>query len=405
MSSPDVPVLCLEDARALETPGADRTAEACQMAAAVRDEHWGKRLTYSPKVFLPLTNLCRSFCGYCSFRRSPGQAGEWTMTPDEVMTWLRRGAAHGAVEALLCLGDHPETQYPSYRDLLGSWGFASTGEYLVWASEQALATGLFPHTNAGLLDEAQMLTLKATNVSLGLMLESSSERLCEPGGPHEFAPDKRPRLRLAMMEAAGRLRIPFTTGILIGIGETPLERLESLFAIRALHERFGHIQEVIVQNFTARPRMPLRSQPEPDLLDLRHTVALARLILPPEVSVQAPPNLNPKRTAALVQAGVNDFGGISPVSPDYINPSHPWPEVQALERECESLGFALRPRLPVYQKFVSSDAYLPVNLKEEAQQKARALSACESAWDLPPVQARASGGAPSSEAEGSAHAL
>lgn len=377
----------LSDSAAYGLASADEAAtrRLMQGAAKKRDLAWGVDLTFSPKVFLPLTNLCRNFCDYCSFRRSPGQSGEWTMTPDQVVDWLDRAAAQGAGEALLCLGDHPETEFESYGRQLAVWGFSSTVDYLAWASERALERGLLPHTNAGLLDRAALTRLRPLNVSFGIMLESISDRLCEPGGPHEHAPDKRPELRMAMMREAGELRIPFTTGILIGIGDTREERVASLLAIRDLHARDGHIQEVIVQNFTARPRMRLRDQPEPDDIELAHAVALARLILPADVSVQAPPNLNPKRTALLIQSGVNDFGGISAVSPDYINPSHPWPGVESLAEECAAQGFRLRPRSPLYDSYLKRSEFVDPGLVEPARRVSERFGAAEAAWNLTTV--------------------
>ncbi len=322
----------------------------CEAAAARRDKAFGKRLTFSPKVFLPLTNLCRNFCDYCSFRRSPGDDGEWTMSHAELSDWLARGREQGAIEALFCLGDKPESVFPSYRNLLASWGHHGTVDYLAWAAECALEHGLLPHTNAGVLSKADMARLRPLNVSMGLMLENISPRLCEKGMPHHRARDKRPEVRVQMTREAGELAIPFTSGILIGIGETRVERVQSLLAIRALHLEHGHIQEVIVQNFRTKPEIPMALSPEPEDFEVAHSVALARLILPDDVSVQAPPNLNPHATALLIAAGINDFGGISPVTPDYINPGHPWPHLETLFERCASEGFALRPRLPLYDR-------------------------------------------------------
>jgi FO synthase len=335
----------------------------CASAAARRNRSYASYLTFSPKVFLPLTNLCRDFCDYCSFRRSPGEAGAWTMQPREVREWLERGRAAGACEALFCLGDRPESVFASYREELAAFGCDSTVDYLAWAGEQALALDLLPHTNAGILSREEMQRLRPLNVSMGLMLENISPRLCEKGMPHHRARDKRPELRVQMTREAGELRIPFTSGILLGIGETRRERVESLLAIRALHEQHGHIQEVIVQNFRTKPETPMASAPEPEDLEIAHAVAMARLILPDEVSVQAPPNLNPHATELLIQAGINDFGGISPVSPDYINPGHPWPHLNKLGEQCASLGFALRPRLPVYPRFAADASYCDERLR------------------------------------------
>ncbi len=324
-------------------------------AAAIRDRHFGRTVTFSPKAFLPLTNLCRNRCDYCSFRRSPGEDGEWTMSPGEVEVWLKRAQAQGCGEALFCLGDTPESAFPSYRRTLAEFGQPSTVEFLYSAGERALEHGLLPHTNAGLLSREQMARLRRVNVSLGLMLENVSQRLCERGMPHHRAPDKRPEKRLAMIAAAGQLRIPFTTGILVGIGETRMERIESLLAIRRLDRTYRHVQEVIVQNFRASAGSPMESNPEPDEATILDAVALARLILDPEVSLQAPPNLNPSSIEGLLAAGINDFGGISPVTPDYINPGHPWPHLAALANACERAGFELRPRAPIYDRFVTDE--------------------------------------------------
>jgi FO synthase len=331
-------------------------------ASSVRDSIFGRVVTYSPKVFLPLTNLCRNHCDYCSFRRSPGEPGEWTMTPEEVETQLQRARELGCAEALFCLGDKPEKAFPAYRRTLATLGHSSTVDYLFWGAKAALARGLLPHTNAGLLEQAEMRRLKEVNVSLGLMLECSSERLCEPGMPHHRAPDKRPGLRLEMIESAGRLRIPFTTGILIGIGETRRERVESLLAIRRLHRAHRHVQEVIIQPFRAVPGIPMEHAPEPGELEVLLAIAMARLILDGEVSVQTPPNLNPHATQALLASGINDFGGISPLTPDYINPRHPWPHLKVLSGSCARAGFTLQPRAAIYDRFVDRNGFLDPRL-------------------------------------------
>jgi FO synthase len=351
-----------DDALALAR-GADDLPALLEAASDVRDRRWGRRATYSPKVFLPVTNLCRDRCSYCSFRRSPGDPGEWTMTPAEIGDQLARGRAQGCTEALLCLGDRPESAFRDYRRLLASWGHESTASYLDWASRAALERGLLPHTNAGLLTRAEMARLKETNVSLGLMLESASPRLCAPGMPHHRAPDKRPDRRLTMIEQAGELRIPFTTGILVGIGETPLERVEALLAIRHLARAHGHVQEVIVQSFRAHPETPMRAAGEVTDDEIARVVAIARLVLDEDVSVQAPPNLNPGATELLLRAGINDFGGISPVTPDYINPRHAWPHVEKLREACARAGFELAPRLPIYDGYVDRPGFLADGLR------------------------------------------
>jgi len=333
----------------------DATADLLAAAGARRDAFWGRSLTYSPKVFLPVTNLCRDRCTYCTFRKDPGDPDAWTMTPEEIQVWSERGRGLGCIEALMCLGDKPELAFPAYRDTLASLGHRTTAGYLRQACEIALAAGLLPHTNAGLLSADEMRALRPVNVSMGLMLESVSERLRDRGAVHQWAPDKEPRLRLAMLEAAGALRIPFTTGLLIGIGETLVERVDTLLAIRALHRRYGHIQEVIVQNFRTKPTIRRADAAEPSALDLARTIAVARLVLDDEVSVQAPPNLSaPDDHALLLAAGLNDWGGMSPLTPDYVNPEAPWPHVAALGAACHAAGYTLRPRLPIYPAFVNA---------------------------------------------------
>lgn len=352
------------------------TGLLCEGARVRRDRVWGKALTYSPKVFLPITNLCRNHCDYCSFRRSPGDAGEWTMSPDEIVAWLHRGREQGCIEALFCLGDTPETGFRDYRALLRSWGHERTVDYLRWAAEEALAAGLLPHTNAGILTRDDMIALRPVNVSLGLMLENVSERLCDQGMPHHRAPDKRPAKRIEMTQLAGELQIPFTSGLLIGIGETVEERVDTILTIRRLHREHGHIGEVIVQNFRSHPDTPMGLAGEPGSDELAASVALTRLILDDDVSVQAPPNLNPASTATLIHAGINDLGGISPVSPDYINPQHPWPYLERLREACEAEGFRLEPRLPVYPSHLEAPGFVDASLRPhiDRRQMERATS-------------------------------
>ncbi|HZD41039.1 MAG TPA: 7,8-didemethyl-8-hydroxy-5-deazariboflavin synthase CofG, partial [Terriglobales bacterium] len=260
----------------------------------VRDRHKGRVVTFSPKIFVPLTNLCRDFCGYCTFRKGPDEPGANTMTLDEVLQVVRRGKLLGCTEVLFSLGDKPEAIYPEMKRFLSERGHRRTLDYLYEACRVVLEeTGLLPHSNPGVMGRGDLERLKEVNPSIGLMLESVSERLLWPGGAHEHAPDKKPAVRLRTLELAGKLHMPFTTGILIGIGENWEERIDSLFAIRALHERYGHIQEVIVQNFRAKPRIPMRAHPDATPDDMRKTIALARLILGGEMNIQAPPNLTP----------------------------------------------------------------------------------------------------------------
>ena len=373
-----------EEAFALGELPLESLPELTAAAAARRDRARGRALTFSPKVFLPLTNLCRNRCDYCSFRRSPGDPGEHTMSPDELRATFEAARATGCVEALFCLGDTPETGFRDYRAQLRAYGHDRTTDYLEWAGALALEYGLLPHTNAGILSEADMRRLKRVNVSLGLMLENVSPRLCEKGMPHHKAPDKRPHVRLKMTAEAGALAIPFTSGLLIGIGETRRERVETLLAIRALHREHGHIQEVIVQNFRARPSIAMESSPEPNELELAHCIALARLVLDDDVSVQAPPNLNPGTLETLVSSGIDDFGGVSPVTPDFINPAHPWPHLGQLERECEALGFTLHPRLPIYERHLAREGFLEPSLLPHVEAARARLARAKNVGELAP---------------------
>ena len=342
-----------DDAYALLQADGTRLDELRAIAGAMRDRAHGGILTYSPKVFLPVTNLCRDRCTYCTFRRDPGDPGEWTMSPDEIRDWSARGRTAGCIEALMCLGDKPEVAFRGFMRLLASYGATSTADYVRIACEISLAEGLLPHTNAGLLSCEEMAALRPVNVSMGLMLENVSPRLRDRDMPHQYAPDKDPVKRLQMIAEAGELAIPFTTGILCGIGETVAERVASLLAIRDLHERYGHIQEVIVQNFRAKPATRMAGAPELTDDDMVHTVALARLVLGAEMNLQAPPNLSPDAHARLVRAGINDWGGISPVTLDYVNPEARWPQVERLRATCRQEGYELEPRLPIYAEFIN----------------------------------------------------
>ena len=283
----------------------------------------------------------------------------------------------------MCLGDKPEVAFPAYRATLAGLGHRTTAEYVHRACAIALDCGLLPHTNAGLLSRDEMARLKEVNVSLGLMLENVSPRLRGRGQVHQWAPDKEPARRLRMLREAGELQIPFTTGLLIGIGETLAERVDTLFAIRDLHRAYGHIQEVIVQPFRAKPTIRLADAPEPGAADVARTVAVARLVLDPDVSVQAPPNLSPADHALLLHAGLNDWGGISPLTPDYVNPEAPWPHVEALAATCRTAGFTLRERLAIYPAYVDRPGFLDPALRPRV-----AALAAEAVWACPDAEAR-----------------
>ncbi len=313
-------------------------------------------ITYSRKVFIPLTNLCRDYCGYCIFRRDPGQPGAHTMTPDEVMEVVRAGERMGCTEALFSLGDKPELLFPEMRETLQHLGYKSTLQYLEAMCDLVLReSSLLPHPNPGLMSAEWLQRLARVSPSMGLMLETTSPRLLAPGAAHDNAPDKDPIKRLRMIEEAGRQKIPFTTGILIGIGETMEERVDALLAIRDLHETYGHIQEVIIQNFRAKPATLMAHWPEPDHADMLRTLAVARLLLP-DMNLQAPPNLSDPHYADLLDGGINDWGGVSPLTPDYINPEKPWPHLENLRSQTEAKGFVLKQRLPVYPEFMEQAA-------------------------------------------------
>lgn len=350
--------LDVDDARALADVTGREHPAVWAAAAAVRDQGRPPVVTYSRKVFLPLTNLCRDVCAYCTFAQDETSLRAHTMSPDEVLAVTRQGAATGCKEALFCLGDRPEVRWPGYRRILEGFGHASTHSYLVAMCRAVVEeTGLLPHPNAGVLSRREMQELKEVSASMGLMLESVAERLCEPGGPHANAPDKRPSARLAMIRKAGELQIPFTTGILIGIGENATERIDALLAIRDLHDRYGHIQEIIVQNFRAKEDTPMAAAGEPGLVELMTACAIARLVMGPEMSVQAPPNLSADY-GPLLLSGINDWGGISPLTPDFINPEAPWPAIDQLGRLCADAGYRLRERLTIYPEYIDRPGFV-----------------------------------------------
>jgi len=331
------------------------------MGAATELRAQGKRkvITFSRKVFIPLTTLCRDYCSYCTFRKDPGEPGAHFMTPEEVLALAERARQAGCKEALFSLGDQPEKIFPQAREFLRTQGYSRTLDYLAAMCDLVLEkTGLLPHANPGVMDRAALARLKDSNASVGLMLENISLRMMRDGLPHANAPDKVPALRLRTIEEAGKLSIAFTTGILIGIGETMEERIDSLFAIRTLQERYGHIQEVIIQNFRAKPEIPMSAHPEPSLDEMLRTIALARLILGPQMNIQAPPNLSYDDFPRLLEAGINDWGGISPITKDFINPEAAWPQITRLRSETESRGFILRERLALYPEFIGREQFL-----------------------------------------------
>ncbi len=338
-----------------------------QEASAIRNARTGPVITYSRKVFIPLTNLCRDRCGYCTFAREPGDGKAHTMTPDEVLAVARAGRKAGCKEALFSLGDKPELRYPEYREWLERRGFRSTIEYLVAMCQLVFEeTGLLPHANPGVLSREEMEQLRPVNASMGMMLETVSPRLLAVGEAHHRCPDKVPKIRLAALEAAGELQIPFTTGILIGIGETLDESVDALFAIREINEKYGHIQEVIVQNFRAKPDTLFADRAEPTALDVARTAAVARLVLGGTVNLQVPPNLTQDAYGFYLFSGINDWGGISPVTRDFINPEMAWPQIEALRAVTREAGFELRERLAAYPEYLRDPSWMAEPLRQRA---------------------------------------
>jgi FO synthase len=349
----------------------DAFDELLATAGRVRDAHLAAEgraglVTYSRKVFIPLTRLCRDRCHYCTFVTVPGKLPSAYLERDEVLEIARQGAAAGCKEALFTLGDRPEDRWPAAREWLDARGYSSTVDYLRSVAIAVLEeTGLLPHLNPGVLSWEELTRLRPVSPSMGMMLETTATRLwSEPGGPHYGSPDKEPAVRLRVLADAGRVNVPFTTGILIGIGENLMERAESLHAIRSVARQYGHIQEVIVQNFRAKPDTAMRATPDADLRELAATVAVARLLLGSGVSVQAPPNLVGDEHALMLRAGIDDWGGVSPVTPDHVNPERPWPDLDRLAQWTAAAGYTLRERLTVYPRYVVRDHWIDVRLHD-----------------------------------------
>jgi 7,8-didemethyl-8-hydroxy-5-deazariboflavin synthase CofG subunit len=337
----------------------------CQQAASARDNAWGTQLTFSKKVFIPLTNMCRDSCGYCTFVQSPDSIHSNYMTPEQVLNTAHEGAALDCKEALFSLGERPEERHQKARDLLAALGYDNTLDYLHDQCESVLThTTLLPHVNAGALSFDELKRLKPVAASMGMMLENVSNELLKKGQAHYACPDKTPKRRLDTIEQAGRLDIAFTTGILIGIGESWEERVLSLIAIRDRHLAYGHVQEVIIQNFRAKAGTAMAGCQEPDLDDMKRTIAVARLILPDDISIQAPPNLEVEY-GSYINAGINDWGGISPLTKDFINPERAWPQISSVAQACEGLGYSLAERLTIYDRFQHQEhKYLTPNLTQ-----------------------------------------
>lgn len=362
----------ISDSEALALAGNADTAALATRARELCDAQHGALVTYSRKVFIPLTKLCRDVCHYCTFAQTPRHIESPYMPVDEVLALCGSGAAAGCQEALFTLGEKPELRYRAAREALADLGFATTLDYVADVAGKVLQeTGMLPHINAGNMTREEIDKLREVSASMGIMLESASPRLCEKGMPHYGSPDKDPQVRLHTLRLAGEARVPFTTGILIGIGETRLERIESLLEIRKLHLQYGHIQEVIVQNFRAKPNTKMAQAPEPDLQDLLWTLAVARLIFGSAMNIQAPPNLSPGVLPQLVAAGINDWGGVSPLTPDHVNPEAPWPHLANLARETEAAGKFLEQRLTIYPEYVQeADTWLDSKIKSAVQKHA-----------------------------------
>ena len=326
-----------------------------ELASNIRKSRKGNLVTCSRKVFIPLTNLCRDTCSYCTYKREPNDSNAVMMKPEQVLEIAERGKKAKCTEALFMTGEKPEQKYEEARQWLKSLGYSTTIEYITHMSELVLErTGLLPHTNPGNMTMEEMSALKQSNPSLGMMLENVSERLCSKGMPHELAPSKNPKVRLKTIKTAGKLKIPFTTGLLVGMGETPNELVDSLFAIKELHAKYGHIQEVIIQNFSPKPYTTMSLAPTPTVNYMMKAVAIARIIMP-DMNIQVPPNLNPNHYSKYLDAGINDWGGISPVTIDHVNPEFSWPRIDDVKSATERRGFVFRARLPVYPEYISKE--------------------------------------------------
>lgn len=328
-----------------------KPSEIYSTSTHLRNTHKQKTVTFSKKAFFNLVNLCRDICGYCTYKSEPNQQKTSMMSKKNVTDLARLAKKYGCVEALFVTGERPEQKYQEARDWLRENGFSSTVEYLAHASEIALSEGLFPHTNAGNLTKSEMNDLKKTNVSMGLMLENSSERLTEENMPHHMAPSKNPRARIQVLENAGDLRLPMTTGLLVGIGETPNEIIDSIFEIKRLDQKYGHIQEVILQNFQPKQDTRMGSFASAEENYFKIIVALTRVIMP-QMNIQIPPNLSPDSYQSFLQVGINDWGGISPLTQDYVNPEFRWPEIEYVAKNTENAGYVLKARFPVYPEFM-----------------------------------------------------
>lgn len=341
----------------------DQLPHLLMAASIIRNNSKGNVLTYSKNVFVPITQLCRNHCGYCTFKIEPGE-GALLIAPEEAIDIAKKGADLGCTELLFVTGDKPELTYEVYRDALADLGFSTTAEYLIDISREGLKHGIFPHTNLGLSNTEELSAFRESNPSMGLMLENISDRLLKKGNAHHRCADKVPKLRMQTMKDAGELRIPWTSGILVGIGENWEERIDSLLALKDLNTEYGHIQEIIVQNFVPKEGILMEKFPPPTFIDMLKTVAVSRLIFDHDMNIQIPPNLNNKNFPLYIFAGINDLGGVSPLTIDYVNPESPWPQVDRMEEEVTRLGFQIRERLPVYPEFIDEEFIDPLVLSK-----------------------------------------
>jgi len=345
-------VISRQDIMAIYQNAVEDSSELFSVAQNLRKKFKKDSVTFSKKAFFNIVNLCKDTCSYCTYKAEPGEGKLSLMSKQQILELLQLAKKYRCVEALFVTGERPEQKYQEARDWLKENGFKSTAEYLVHSSELALELGLFPHTNAGNLNFEEMRELKKTNVSMGIMLENVSERLTKKGMPHYLAASKIPKARLQVLENSGKLGIPMTTGILIGIGETAKEIIDSIFAIKQLHQKYGNIQEVILQNFQPKPDTMMKNTPSADENYFKIIVALSRIIMP-EMNIQIPPNLSPKSYQSFLSVGINDWGGISPLTPDFVNPEFTWPEIDKVDENSKNAGFELKCRFPIYPEFFS----------------------------------------------------
>ncbi len=345
-------VISRQDIMEIYQNAVEDSSELFSAAQNLREKFKKNSVTFSKKAFFNIVNLCKDTCSYCTYKAEPGEKKLSLMSKQQILELLQLAKKYQCVEALFVTGEQPEQKYQEARDWLKENGFKSTAEYLIYASELALELGLFPHTNAGNLNFEEMRELKKTNVSMGIMLENVSERLTKKGMPHYLAASKKPKARLEVLENSGKLGIPMTTGILVGIGETIEEIIDSIFAIKQLHQKYENIQEIILQNFQPKPDTMMKNAPSADENYFKIIVALSRIIMP-EMNIQIPPNLSPKSYQSFLSVGINDWGGISPLTPDFVNPEFSWPKIDKVDENSKNAGFELKCRFPIYPEFFS----------------------------------------------------